>query len=79
MLLANPSLEELYHKSCALAEDPQEVRDSFQHPARLIKACQTLFYTFTENGLTVIYYGNHVPLWRTLNVEISWLLVVLCK
>uniref|UniRef100_A0A3B3WGG9 Cell division cycle and apoptosis regulator protein 1 n=1 Tax=Poecilia mexicana TaxID=48701 RepID=A0A3B3WGG9_9TELE len=37
MLLANPSLEELYHKSCALAEDPQEVRDSFQHPARLIK------------------------------------------
>ncbi|XP_056147667.1 cell division cycle and apoptosis regulator protein 1 isoform X2 [Lampris incognitus] len=37
MLLANPSIEELYHKSCALAEDPQEVRDSFQHPARLIK------------------------------------------
>ncbi|TNM99969.1 hypothetical protein fugu_013002 [Takifugu bimaculatus] len=37
MLLANPSLEELYHKSCALAEDTQEVKDSFQHPARLIK------------------------------------------
>lgn len=37
MLLANPSIEELYHKSCALAEDSQEVRDSFQHPARLIK------------------------------------------
>uniref|UniRef100_A0A8C2Q436 Cell division cycle and apoptosis regulator 1 n=1 Tax=Cyprinus carpio TaxID=7962 RepID=A0A8C2Q436_CYPCA len=37
MLLANPSLDELYHKSCALAEDPQELRDSFQHPARLIK------------------------------------------
>ncbi|XP_076830454.1 cell division cycle and apoptosis regulator protein 1 [Brachyhypopomus gauderio] len=37
MLLANPSLEEMYHKSCALAEDPQELRDSFQHPARLIK------------------------------------------
>ncbi|XP_024152756.1 cell division cycle and apoptosis regulator protein 1 isoform X2 [Oryzias melastigma] len=37
MLLANPSLEELYHKSCALAEDPQELRESFQHPARLIK------------------------------------------
>ncbi|XP_034148520.1 cell division cycle and apoptosis regulator protein 1 isoform X12 [Esox lucius] len=37
MLLANPSLEELYHKSCALAEDPQELRDAFQHPARLIK------------------------------------------
>ncbi|KAM6956273.1 cell division cycle and apoptosis regulator protein 1-like [Aplochiton taeniatus] len=37
MLLANPSLEELYHKSCALAEDPLETRESFQHPARLIK------------------------------------------
>ncbi|KAK1905985.1 Cell division cycle and apoptosis regulator protein 1 [Dissostichus eleginoides] len=37
MLLANPGIEELYHKSCALAEDPQEVKDSFQHPARLIK------------------------------------------
>ncbi|XP_061084037.1 cell division cycle and apoptosis regulator protein 1 isoform X1 [Conger conger] len=37
MLLANPSLDELYHKSCALAEDTQELRDSFQHPARLIK------------------------------------------
>lgn len=37
MLLANPSIEELYHKSCALAEDSQEVKDSFQHPARLIK------------------------------------------
>uniref|UniRef100_A0A672L9Z6 Cell division cycle and apoptosis regulator protein 1 n=1 Tax=Sinocyclocheilus grahami TaxID=75366 RepID=A0A672L9Z6_SINGR len=30
-------LDELYHKSCALAEDPPELRDSFQHPARLIK------------------------------------------
>ncbi|XP_041426923.1 cell division cycle and apoptosis regulator protein 1-like isoform X2 [Xenopus laevis] len=37
MLLASPSLEELYHKSCALAEDPIEVREGFQHPARLIK------------------------------------------
>uniref|UniRef100_A0A3B4D6M2 Cell division cycle and apoptosis regulator protein 1 n=1 Tax=Pygocentrus nattereri TaxID=42514 RepID=A0A3B4D6M2_PYGNA len=37
MLLATPSLDELYHKSCALAEDTQELRDSFQHPARLIK------------------------------------------
>uniref|UniRef100_A0A3B4A6A0 Cell division cycle and apoptosis regulator protein 1 n=1 Tax=Periophthalmus magnuspinnatus TaxID=409849 RepID=A0A3B4A6A0_9GOBI len=37
MLLATPSMEELCHKSCALAEDSQEVRDSFQHPARLIK------------------------------------------
>ncbi|XP_055025873.2 cell division cycle and apoptosis regulator protein 1 [Misgurnus anguillicaudatus] len=37
MLLANPSLDELYHKSCALAEDPADLRDAFQHPARLIK------------------------------------------
>ncbi|XP_068113776.1 cell division cycle and apoptosis regulator protein 1 isoform X2 [Hyperolius riggenbachi] len=37
MLLASPSIEELYHKSCALAEDPTEVREGFQHPARLIK------------------------------------------
>uniref|UniRef100_A0AAY4ET01 Cell division cycle and apoptosis regulator protein 1 n=1 Tax=Denticeps clupeoides TaxID=299321 RepID=A0AAY4ET01_9TELE len=37
MLLATPSLDELYHKSCALAEDSQDMRDSFQHPARLIK------------------------------------------
>ena len=41
MLLANPGLEELYHKSCALAEDPQELRDAFQHPARLIKVHRT--------------------------------------
>ncbi|KAG8552214.1 hypothetical protein GDO81_004440 [Engystomops pustulosus] len=37
MLLASPALEDLYHKSCALAEDPVEVREGFQHPARLIK------------------------------------------
>ncbi|XP_062852153.1 cell division cycle and apoptosis regulator protein 1 [Trichomycterus rosablanca] len=37
MLLANPSLDEMYHKSCALAEDPQDLKESFQHPARLIK------------------------------------------
>ncbi|XP_043912093.1 cell division cycle and apoptosis regulator protein 1 [Protopterus annectens] len=37
MLLASPNLEDLYHKSCALAEDSQEVKDGFQHPARLIK------------------------------------------
>ncbi|XP_053307048.1 cell division cycle and apoptosis regulator protein 1 [Spea bombifrons] len=37
MLLASPSLEDLYHKSCALAEDPVEVREGFQHPARLVK------------------------------------------
>ncbi|XP_063817636.1 cell division cycle and apoptosis regulator protein 1 isoform X2 [Pseudophryne corroboree] len=37
MLLASPALEDLYHKSCALAEDPVEVKEGFQHPARLIK------------------------------------------
>uniref|UniRef100_A0A8C5WG62 Cell division cycle and apoptosis regulator protein 1 n=1 Tax=Leptobrachium leishanense TaxID=445787 RepID=A0A8C5WG62_9ANUR len=37
MLLASPSLEDLYHKSCALAEDPIELREGFQHPARLVK------------------------------------------
>ncbi|KAM4704422.1 cell division cycle and apoptosis regulator protein 1 [Rhinophrynus dorsalis] len=37
MLLASPALEDLYHKSCALAEDSIEVREGFQHPARLIK------------------------------------------
>ncbi|XP_070608281.1 cell division cycle and apoptosis regulator protein 1 isoform X2 [Erythrolamprus reginae] len=37
MLMASPSMEDLYHKSCALAEDSQEIRDGFQHPARLIK------------------------------------------
>lgn len=36
-MLASPSLEDLYHKSCALAEDPVEVKEGFQHPARLIK------------------------------------------
>lgn len=40
MLMASPSMEDLYHKSCALAEDSQEVRDGFQHPARLIKVKQ---------------------------------------
>ena len=34
---ASPSMEDLYHKSCALAEDPQELQDGFQHPARLVK------------------------------------------
>ncbi|XP_078499320.1 cell division cycle and apoptosis regulator protein 1 isoform X6 [Lissotriton helveticus] len=37
MLLASPSMEDMYHKSCALAEDPQELKDGFQHPARLVK------------------------------------------
>ncbi|XP_055503293.1 cell division cycle and apoptosis regulator protein 1 isoform X2 [Leucoraja erinacea] len=37
MLLASPGMDELFHKSCALADDSQEVREGFQHPARLIK------------------------------------------
>lgn len=37
MLLTCPTLEDLYHKSCALAEDASEVRESFQHPTRLIQ------------------------------------------
>lgn len=48
MLMASPSMEDLYHKSCALAEDPQELRDGFQHPARLVKVnmlqCQILVW-----------------------------------
>lgn len=39
--MASPSMEDLYHKSCALAEDPQELRDGFQHPARLVKVYET--------------------------------------
>ena len=37
MLLSCPVLEELYQKSCSLAQDPAETRDSFQHPTRLIQ------------------------------------------
>ncbi|XP_048407221.1 cell division cycle and apoptosis regulator protein 1 isoform X2 [Stegostoma tigrinum] len=37
MLLASPGMDELFHKSCALAEDSQEIREGYQHPARLIK------------------------------------------
>ena len=29
-------MEELYHKSCALAEDAAEAKENFQHPTRLI-------------------------------------------
>ncbi|XP_013773988.1 cell division cycle and apoptosis regulator protein 1-like [Limulus polyphemus] len=36
MLMANPSLQDIYHKSCALAEDPESIRESFVHPTRLI-------------------------------------------
>ncbi len=37
MLLTCPPLEDLYHKSCALAEDASDARDAFQHPTRLIQ------------------------------------------
>lgn len=37
MLLSMSSIEELYRQSCSLAEDPPEVRESFQHPTRLIQ------------------------------------------
>ena len=36
MLLASPPMEELYHKTCALAEDPTDVKEGHQHPTRLI-------------------------------------------
>lgn len=36
-MLASPTLEELYHRSCGLAEDTAEVRDAFQHPTRVIQ------------------------------------------
>ena len=35
--MSSPTLEELYHKSCALAEDSSEVKEAFQHPTRLIQ------------------------------------------
>ena len=34
--MASPTIEELYHKSCALAEDGSDQRESFQHPTRLL-------------------------------------------
>ena len=36
MLLSVNSIQEFYRQSCSLAEDAPEVRDSFQHPTRLI-------------------------------------------
>ncbi|XP_050391615.1 cell division cycle and apoptosis regulator protein 1-like [Patella vulgata] len=37
MLLSSASLEDLYHKSCGLAEDPPDVQEAFQHPTRLLQ------------------------------------------
>lgn len=71
MLLANPSLEELYHKSCALAEDPQEVRDSFQHPARLIKVqySHSLFVlcTWVYNDVIILFHCWVLTMWKSPN------------
>ena len=36
MLMAVPAIEDIYRRSCALSEDPSEVRDCFVHPTRLI-------------------------------------------
>ena len=35
--MASPTLEDLYHRSCGLAEDPPDIRDAFQHPTRIIQ------------------------------------------
>lgn len=79
MLLANPSIEELYHKSCALAEDPQEVKDSFQHPARLIKVPHKLSFVFFVH-VSWQWCHNPIPFLSTHNVEMSYLrLAVLYK
>ncbi len=37
MLMASPPLQDLYHKSCGLAEDTSDQRESFQHPTRLVQ------------------------------------------
>lgn len=36
MLMAVPALEDIYRRSCALSEDPSDVRECFVHPTRLI-------------------------------------------
>ena len=37
VLLASPTLEDLYHRSCGLAEETGEVKDSLQHSTRIIQ------------------------------------------
>jgi len=37
MLLTTSTLDDICHKACALADDPDDVRESFQHPTRLIQ------------------------------------------
>ena len=36
MLISCPTLDDLYHKSCSLAQDPDNVQENFVHPTRLI-------------------------------------------
>ena len=36
MLIASPSLDDLYHKSCSLSQDPENIQENFVHPTRLI-------------------------------------------
>lgn len=36
MLMSTPGLIEIFHKSCALAEDGDDVKENFVHPTRLI-------------------------------------------
>jgi len=37
MLLTTSTLDDICHKACALADDPVDMRESFQHPTRLIQ------------------------------------------
>jgi len=36
MLISSPSLDDLYHKSCSLSQDPDTVQETFVHPTRLL-------------------------------------------
>lgn len=68
MLLANPGIEELYHKSCALAEDPQELKDSFQHPARLIKVHYTcVMFAWADSDVMILLHCLVLTIWKALN------------
>jgi len=37
MLLTTATFDDICHKACAFADDPDDVRESFQHPSRLIQ------------------------------------------
>ena len=36
MLISCPTLDDLYHRSCSLSQDPEGVREDFVHPTRLV-------------------------------------------